>query len=147
MRRRSRLPVLLRLARLHENRTLQTLWKARAVVETTQESLQTLEGKLASTHTGAVLPQGRKLDAAILVANAQYAASLELGSQALKQELEGARAHEEGARVEVVNAKLRLRTLQSAAAKRKAREGLLMRRAEARRMDEAGRGMRPDEET
>ena len=48
--------------------------------------------------------------------------------------------------VEVVSAKLRLRTLQSAAAKREARDQLLLRRAEVRRMDEAGRGMRPDEE-
>ena len=147
MKRRSGLPILLRLARLRENRALRSLGQARARIEAAQDSLRTLEAKLESTQMGAVLLPGTKLDAGLLAVHAECATGLAFGSAALKQGLAAAHEEEESARTQVIQARLRLRTLRSAAAKREARERLLMRRAEVRRLDEAGRGMRSDGES
>ncbi len=147
MRRRSRLGVLIRLARLNENRALRTLGEARALAEGTRQSLQTLQGRVDSTRVGAVLARAEKLDAGSLAGNDECARGLGVQTGALEQALATAHGAEETARAAVVEAKLRLRMLRSAEAKREAHEHRLLRRAELRRVDEAGRGRCPDEES
>ncbi len=147
MRRRSRLGVLIRLARLNENRALRTLGEARALAEGTRQSLQTLQGRVDSTRVGAVLARAEKLDAGSLAGNDECARGLGVQTGALEQALATAHGVEETARAAVVEAKLRLRMLRSAEAKREAHEHRLLRRAELRRADEAGRGRCPDEES
>ena len=147
MKRRSRLSVLIRLARLNENRALHRLGEARSLAESTRSSLQSLEGQIDSTWAGSVLARAGQLDAGGLASNDQRTRGLGLQADALKETLTSAREAEENARAAVVDAKLRLRTLRSAAAKREAQERQLQRRAEIRRMDESRRGMRSDEDS
>ena len=147
MRRRSRLGVLIRLARLNENRALRTLGEARALAEGTRQSLQTLRGRVDSTRVGAVLTRVEKLDARSLAGNDECARGLGVQAGVVEQALATAHEAEETARATVVETKLRLRMLRSAEAKREAHERRLLRRAELRRVDEAGRGRCRDEES
>ncbi len=146
MRRRSQLGVLIRLARLNESRTLRALGEARALMEGTRQSLEIIEGNLDSTRVGSVLLRTRNLDAGILAGNDQRARGLDLQAAALERTLATAREAEESAREAVVAAKLRLRMLRNAAAKREAQERRRRLRSEIRRIDEAGRGTPPDED-
>ena len=146
MRRNSRLPVLIRLAHLEEDRTLQQLGKTRSVVEQTETSLGELAADFATTRVGAVLAPGTTLDAGLLATAAMCGRGIQVRTDLLQHRLVGARAAEETARGAVVKAKLRMRTLRRVSAQRDAREQLLERRAEMRRMDEIQRGLRPDGE-
>ena len=147
MKRRSRFGVLIRLASLTESRTLRALGEARSVVDGTRRSLQAITGSLDSTSAGSVLPRMQTLDAGSLAGNEQRARGLGLQAVGLERTLASACEAEEAARKAVVQAKLRLRMLRNAAAKRAAQERRVLRRSEIRRMDEAGRGVRPDEES
>lgn len=147
MKRRSRFGVLIRLASLNESRTLRALGETRSVVDGTRRSLQAIAGDLDATSAGAVLPRMQTLDAGSLAGNEQRAHGLGLQAVALERTLAGACEAEEAARKAVVQGKLRLRTLRNAAAKRAAQERRVLRRSETRRMDEARRGVRPDEES
>lgn len=145
MKRRSSLPVLIRLARLEESRTLQTLGEARSATDRAKHSLTTLERQLAAARVAALLPAGHRLSAETLISGARCTVGLEHTSRTVSAELTRTRAQEEEARRALVQAKLRLRTLRSATARREKREGLERRRREVRRMDEATRGLRPEE--
>ncbi len=147
MRRRSRFGVLIRLASLNESRTLRALGEARSLVDGTRRSLQAIAGSLDSTSAGSLLPRMQTLDAGSLAGNENRARGLGLQAVALERTLASACESEESARKAVVQAKLRLRTLRNAAAKRAAQERRVLRRSEIRRMDEACRGARPDEES
>ncbi len=147
MKRRSRFGVLIRLASLNESRTLRALGEARSVADGTRRSLQAITGSLDSTSAGSVLPRMQTLDAGSLAGNENRARGLGLQAVALERTLVSACEAEEAAREAVVQAKLRLRTLRNAAAKRAAQERRVLRRSEIRRMDEVGRGMRSDEES
>ncbi|MCH6560926.1 MAG: hypothetical protein O7B23_13110 [Deltaproteobacteria bacterium] len=147
MKRRSRFGVLIRLASLNESRTLRALAEARSVVDGTRRSLQAIAGDLDATSAGSVLPRMQTLDAGSLAGNEQRAHGLGLQAVALERTLAGACEAEQAARKAVVQGKLRLRTLRNAAAKRAAQERRVLRRSETRRMDEARRGVRPDEES
>ena len=95
---------------------------------------------------GALLPAGQSLSANTLMLSGQCGTGLERSSEILAAELTRAREQEENAREALVQAKLRLRTLRSAKERREKREGLERRRREVRRMDEATRGLRPEED-
>lgn len=138
--------MLIRLARLEESRTLQTLGETRSVTDRAEQSLTTLERRLAGARVGALLPAGQSLSADTLILGGQCALGLERSSEIVSAELTRAREQEENARASLVQAKLRLRTLRSAKARREKREGLEQRRREVRRMDEATRGLRPEED-
>jgi flagellar export protein FliJ len=145
--RNSRLPVLIRLAGLEEDRTLQQLGKTRMVVEQTETSLGKLAADFATTRAGAILTSGATMEAGVLATAAICGRGIQVRTDSLQHRLVGARAAEETARVAVVKAKLRLRALRRVSEQRDAREQLLERRAEMRRMDEIRRGLRLDGES
>ncbi len=147
MKRRSRFGVLIRLASLNEKRTLRALGEARSVVDDTRRKLQAIAGGLYATSAGSVLPRMQTLDAGSLAGNEQRARGLGLQAVGLERTLASACEAEEAARKAVVQGKLRLRMLRNAAARRAAQERRVLRRSEIRRIDEARRGLRPDEES
>ena len=137
---RSRLGVLIRLARLEEDRALQTLGRARMAVDRTLMGLRTATDQLSGTLVGAVLESGQTMTAARLAVEACCGRALQRRADELQQRLVGEREVEEEARVAVVEAKRKVRALRRAADRRAAREKLLRRRVESRRLDEIQRG-------
>jgi hypothetical protein len=117
------------------------------VAEQTETSICRLAADFATTRVGAILTSGLTMEAGVLATAAICGRGIQVRTDSLQNRLMGARAAEETARVAVVKAKLRLRTLRRVSAQRDAREQLLERRAEMRRMDEIRRGLRLDGES
>ncbi len=142
MKRKSRLPVVIRLARLDENRMLRQLAHTRGAVEEIEDSLQTLHQQIEQTRVGTVLSAEARTDGAMLATFGRSVRDLNVTAERTNQRLVTALQAEEIARVAVVRAKLRLRTLRRVAKQREASTRLLARRAEIRRLDEVRRGFR-----
>ncbi|MFQ5513728.1 MAG: hypothetical protein ACE5FG_04765 [Myxococcota bacterium] len=142
MSRRSRLPVLIRLAEHEESRAMQTLGRTRLAVTRAEAALHRIRSDATTTLLGSVLQTGRPIPADTLTSEAMRGAGLRLRAEAIRVELEGARKAEGTARETVVAAKLRLRTLRKAVAQRERRTRREQMRRETRRLDEVQRGMR-----
>jgi hypothetical protein len=135
---------LIRLAHLAEDRALQELGKNRARVEQTQTWLSKLAADLATTRVGAILAPSARMAAGPLAAAAHRGRAIQVSSDGLRERLVEALEAEEKTRLAVIDAKLRLRTLQRVATKREVHERAAKRRTEIRRMDEIQRGLRPE---
>ena len=135
-RRGSKLSVLIRLAKLAEDRTLQDLGRARQNTDRIENELTVLTELRESARPSAVLLTGAKLEAAQIAGEGERAAALGLRGEALEHDHIGANEVEERARSAVVESKRKIRALRRADSRRRDRERQLQRRVEMRRMDE-----------
>jgi flagellar export protein FliJ len=139
---REGLSVVLRLARLEERRALHQLGAARVRSAALEDRLARLAADGAEALESMALAPGSALPAGILQ---QHCARLE-GSrhQAARvgSELRTAHDAEESARAALAGRRLRVRVVSNAIERRAARARLSARRGEARRIDEAVRGVR-----
>ena len=135
----SKLSVLIRLAKLEEDRTLQDLGRARQNSDRIENELAVLIRLRESARPCALLPTGAKLEAAQIAGESDRAAALGLRSEVLEHERISATDLEETARSAVVESKRKIRALRRADARRRDRERQLKRRIEMRRMDEMER--------
>ena len=141
--RRSKLGVLVRLAKLEERAALGELGKARAQVTRSEREISEIEARRAVGTADATPGLGRVVSPQQLRDAQQLLSGLRAQGTATTLELLGARGEEERARDVVARARLRVRALENAAERRAERERRELRRKEQRRIDELQRNRSP----
>jgi flagellar export protein FliJ len=144
--RRSKLQVVARLARFEENRTLRSLATAQSRRARVEDALQQIGVRIDGARLTSAPAAGESVDAGTLAASNEHLAALCLHRLTARSEHEQAEGAVSAALQSTVEARRKLRVIESAIARREAREAKLRRRRETRRIDEAGRGRRLDEE-
>lgn len=139
--RRSRLDVVARLARLNERRELTELGKAQRHARDCRNIVLALETSVATTRTNAALPSGSAASARDLVAHQRRLVALRDREAAGRVELLEAGRVEQEAVQRVIQARARVRGIDQAIEKRRAREARRQRRVQQRRIDELVRGL------
>ncbi len=97
MSRKSRLLVMIRFARLKEDRALQDLGRTCVVIDSTESEIERLACNLDSTRAGRMLELGAQRDAGTLALLAHSGRGIDWRSQEHKARLIHARAAEEEA--------------------------------------------------
>ncbi len=146
MRRRSGIPVLIRLAKLKERQALHALSRARGAVMHTQTSLELVADHIRTTRTASYVPSGQSIPAETLRLYNHCLAGLQTRASELRKQLEIEQGQEEEARTQVAQAKLHLQSIQNVADRRRARERLEKQRRDQKRADELTRGLRSGED-
>ncbi|MEE9281596.1 MAG: flagellar FliJ family protein [Myxococcota bacterium] len=138
--RRSKLEVIRRLAKLDTDRALRGLGEAQASVRRGETSLEGVRELSAASRRQRELSPGRQLAAEAISAAHRHERCLGVRDESLQGELGEARGAHSQARENVARAKLRVRAIENAMARRAERTRLEARRAESRRTDELVRG-------
>jgi hypothetical protein len=139
--RRSRLPVVVRLAEVEQRERLRALALARGAADDARRALDALERALALAVQRRVPAPGSALSVCELRANFAHAHALGLRRHASARDTAVAERREDVARDAVARVRLRVRALRRASARRAARAAVVAQRREQRRLDEAGRGL------
>jgi flagellar biosynthesis chaperone FliJ len=138
--RRSKLQVIRRLAKLEADRALRGLGEARSSVRRVQSSLDDVRTSSEVSQRARALQAGEQLDAAAITAAHRRELWLTTRDESLTGELGVAQLAAEVAREGVAKAKLRVRAIENAIARREHRARQEARRVESRRLDEFARG-------
>lgn len=141
---RSRISILVRLARRDAELALRALGQARSRLDAHEVSVGQAETALreAEQRVRLAIGPGRILPTAALVADARSRAALDARRAQLVRDASPLREAFERARAELARKKMRVRALEHAAERREARAAQLARRREVRRMDERVRQLR-----
>jgi hypothetical protein len=131
---------VVRLAEIEQRERLRALALARGAADDARRALDALERALALAVERRVPAPGSALAVSELRANFACAHALGLRRHASARDTAVAERREEFARDAVARARLRVRALRRASARRAARVALVAQRREQRRLDEAGRG-------
>ncbi len=138
--RRSKLQVIRRLAKLEADHALRGLGEAQSSVRQLQSSLDLVRASSeASQRTRALCP-GEQIAAVAITSAYEREFWLATRDESLAGELGEARSAAEVAREAVAKAKLRVRAIENAIARREQRARQEARRAESRQLDELTRG-------
>ncbi len=138
--RRSKLGVIRRLAKLEADRALRGLGEAQSSVRRLQSSLDLVRASSEASQRARALHPGEQIDAAMLSAAHKRELWLTTRDESLADELGETRLAAEMAREGVAKAKLRVRAIENAIARRQQRARREARRAESRQLDEITRG-------
>jgi flagellar export protein FliJ len=144
--RRSKLQVVVRLARFEETRRLRSLATAQGRYARVEGALEQIGAGIDGARLASAPATGQAVDAGTLAMSNEHLAGLQLHRAAAQHEHQQAHLAVNEALQSTVEARRKLRAIESAVARRDARERKLQRRRETRRIDEAARGRRPDEE-
>ncbi len=137
--RRSKLETIARLAKLETDRALRGLGEAHGNVRRIETSLDLVRESSATSRHLRTIDTGQHANAGVLATADRYERGLRERDESLTGELIGARDAHEKARAGVAEAKLRVRAIENAIARRAQRRQLEARRAETRRIDELSR--------
>jgi flagellar export protein FliJ len=136
MTRRSRLDVVLRLARADEQRALQSLGEARRHADTLERTRDELLSARTRTRQDMALTPGTRVNAGWIRSGSDHLEALASQLPAIEVELASADARQQAARSSVAQQKLRVRALEKAIERRAVRERTLQLRRETRRLDD-----------
>lgn len=146
MTRRSRLPVLIRLASIQEAQKLRILGAARGLTQSAERTLSTLQDRIARTRRTATLAGRQTRSAADLGLSQRSVRAMESHSETCRRLLSRAQDDEGRAREEVVRTKLRLRGLRNVEGRRRDQERRRQHRLDTKRLDETTRARRRHDE-
>ena len=137
--RRSKLETIARLAKLETDRALRGLGEAHMNVRRIETSLDLVRESCATSRSLRTIATGQHANAGALATAHRHERGLRDRDESLTGELVEARDAHEKARAGVAEAKLRVRAIENAIARRAERAQLEARRAETRRIDELSR--------
>ena len=138
--RRSKLHVIRRLAKLEADRALRGLGEAQSSVRRLQSSLDLVRASSEASQRARALHPGEQIDAAAITSAHKRERWLATRDESLADELGETQLDAEVAREGVAKAKLRVRAIENAMARREQRARQEARRTENRLMDELTRG-------
>ncbi len=138
--RRSKLRVIRRLAKLEADRALRGLGEAQSSVRRLQSSLDLVRASSEASQRARALHPGEQIDAAAITSAHKRERWLATRDESLADELGETQLAAEVAREGVAKAKLRVRAIENAMARREQRARQEARRTENRLMDELTRG-------
>ena len=136
MRRRSRLPTLVRLARVNEMRALREFAIALRQTEAQRIEFSTVEAAMRRAELESFPEAGHPVPAGVLRSALERASASAQQAATIRPRLAAAESHLERSREAVAQERLRTRALEKASARREAEERIARQRKESQRMDD-----------